>query len=328
MRTKLKWIFLSLLPLLAIVLHLATGEIKVGTSDYWNALFHFDPLNVSHQIIREFRAPRILMGLMAGGALSLAGLLMQTLFQNPLAGPYVLGVNSGSSLFVALGLLTGWEMVQTDLGLVTAAFLGAGLVAILILTLSFYLRNSLSLLLVGIMIGSFTSAIISILQSASEVNSLKVFTLWAMGSLQHVQLNQLPFITGLFVLGCAGAFWVIKPLNAIVLGDSSAQLLGISVKKNRTFIILVTVLLTALITAYCGPIAFVGLAVPNLIRIVFKTQNHRVLVPATLIFGASFLVLCDVFVQLMTVLTPMPINAITSLVGAPMVVYFILKKLA
>lgn len=328
MNNRLKWILLSLLPLVAILLHLATGEIEVSLNDYWNSLFHFDPSNVSHQIIREFRWPRIFMGLMAGGALSIAGLLMQTLFQNPLAGPYVLGVNSGSSLFVALGLLTGWELVQTDLGLVSAAFIGATLVAVLILTLSFYLRNSLSLLLVGIMIGSFTSAIISILQSASEVNSLKVFTLWAMGSLQHVGLDQVPFIATLFTLGITGAFMVIKPLNAMVLGDSSAQLLGIAIKKNRTFIIIVTVLLTALITAYCGPIAFVGLAVPNLIRILFKTQNHRVLVPATLIFGASFLVLCDVLVQLMVVVTPIPINAITSLVGAPMVIYFILKKLA
>ncbi|MCT4561360.1 MAG: iron ABC transporter permease [Crocinitomicaceae bacterium] len=328
MNNRLKWILLTLLPLVAILLHLATGEIEVSLNDYWNSLFHFDPSNVSHQIIREFRWPRIFMGLMAGGALSIAGLLMQTLFQNPLAGPYVLGVNSGSSLFVALGLLTGWELVQTDLGLVSAAFIGATLVAVLILTLSFYLRNSLSLLLVGIMIGSFTSAIISILQSASEVNSLKVFTLWAMGSLQHVGLDQVPFIAILFTFGITGAFMVIKPLNAMVLGDSSAQLLGIAIKKNRTFIIIVTVLLTALITAYCGPIAFVGLAVPNLIRILFKTQNHRVLVPATLIFGASFLVLCDVLVQLMVVVTPIPINAITSLVGAPMVIYFILKKLA
>lgn len=328
MNNQLKWILLALLPIVAVLLHLATGEIEVSLKDYWLSLFHFDPSNVSHQIIREFRWPRIFMGLMAGGALSIAGLLMQTLFQNPLAGPYVLGVNSGASLFVALGLLTGWELVQTDLGLVSAAFIGATLVAVLILTLSFYLRNSLSLLLVGIMIGSFTSAIISILQSASEVNSLKVFTLWAMGSLQHVGLDQIPFIAALFIIGITGAFMVIKPLNAMVLGDSSAQLLGIAIKKNRTFIIIFTVLLTALITAYCGPIAFVGLAVPNLIRILFKTQNHRVLVPATLIFGASFLVLCDVLVQLMVVVTPIPINAITSLVGAPMVIYFILKKLA
>ncbi len=327
-RNSLLILLLILVLLGSFILHFSAGEIPISWATFQNAWFHFNPQNPDHQIVREFRFPRFVMACIAGGALSVSGLMMQTLFNNPLAGPYILGINSGSSLFVAISLMTGFTFFQNDFGLVSSAMIGALVFGFIILLLSFKIKQGVSLLLIGLMLGSFSGALVSVLQFLSEANALKIFTLWAMGSLQQVQSAQLPFIALLFLLGMLGSFSLIKPLNAFVLGESEAELLGVSIRSIRIFIISFTALLTGLVTAYCGPIAFIGLAVPNLVKIIFKTQDHKILMPASILMGAAFLVMCDIIVQLFATWIPLPINAVTSLIGAPMVIYFIVKRLA
>lgn len=314
------------LPIIAIV-HLLVGQIDISFSDYFDSIFSYDADNTNHIISRELRIPRMTMAIIAGAGLSIAGLLMQTLFNNPLAGPYVLGINSGSSLFVALTIMTGIPFFTSELGMVTNALLGAFVFGMIILFFSTIVRQQISLLLIGLMLGSFTSALVSVIQTASDAQELKMFTMWALGSLQKVELDQLPIIVLFFALSIVGALLVVKPLNSLVLGETEAQLLGIRIKRVRIFIILVTAIVTGLVTAFCGPIAFVGLAVPNLVRILFKTQNHFVLIVASAIIGAMFILLCDIGIQLLEPYFVMPINALTSLVGAPFVILLVLKRL-
>ena len=268
------------------------------------------------------------MALIAGAGLSVAGLLMQTLFNNPLAGPYVLGINSGSSLFVAFTFMTGIPILSSDIGIVSAALIGAFIFGLIILSFSYVVRSHISLLLIGLMLGSFTSALVYILQTASNSEELKAFTMWAMGSLQSVELAELPFISCIFFLGIFAVFFIIKPLNVLVIGEKNAKLLGINYRSVRMIIIIITALLTGLITAYCGPIAFVGLAVPNLVKLLFKTQNQLMLLLSSILVGATFVLLCDILIQLMEKNMNIPINAITSLIGAPFIVFIVLKRIA
>ncbi|MDX2360230.1 MAG: iron ABC transporter permease [Crocinitomicaceae bacterium] len=320
-------VLVALLPV-SIYLHLMSGQISLSIGDYTDALFSYDDQNFNQLIAREIRIPRMAMALLAGAALSVSGLLMQTLFNNPLAGPYVLGINSGASLFVAFSFMTGIPILTTTLGTVSSALIGAFLFGLIIMSFSYVVRSHISLLLIGLMLGSFTSALVYVLQSMSASEELKAFTMWAMGSLQHVDLSQLLGIFGLFMLGIVGSLVLIKPLNAMVLGEKDATLLGINFKSVRLIIILITALLTGLITAYCGPIAFVGLAIPNLVRILFKSQNHLLLLIASCLIGGIFLLGCDSLIQLVEAKIHVPINALTSIIGAPFVVFIILKRLA
>jgi iron complex transport system permease protein len=185
----------------------------------------------------------------------------------------------------------------------------------------------ISLLLIGLMLGSFTAAIVAMIQTASDAQDLKMFTLWALGSLQKVELIQLPLIIAVFAIGLFGALLAVKPLNILVLGETEARLLGVNVRRVRLFIILITALITGLITAFCGPIAFVGLAIPNLVRILFKSQNHRILILSSTIIGAIFILICDISIQFMEPYLIVPINALTSIVGAPFVILLVLKRL-
>lgn len=322
----LLWILLASLPLVVLV-HLVVGQNEISFDEYFNAIFKFDNEKVNHLIVRELRIPRMTMALIAGVGLSIAGLLMQTLFNNPLAGPYVLGINSGASLFVALTIMTGIPFFTSDLGLVTNALIGAFIFGLIILFFSTIVKAQISLLLIGLMLGSFTSALVAMLQTASDAQELKVFTLWALGSLQKVNLEQLPIIIFCFAISILGALLVVKPLNALVLGDKEAKLLGINIKKVRLIIILITAIITGLVTAFCGPIAFVGLAVPNLVRIMFKTQNHYILIFASAIIGAMFILICDIAIQLIEPHFIIPINALTSLIGAPFVILLVLRRL-
>jgi len=310
--------------------HLFAGQIEIGLGEFYDAIFNFDPINpkTNHLLAREFRIPRMTMAIVAGAALSIAGLLMQTLFNNPLAGPYVLGINSGASLFVAFSFMTGIPLLTSDLGTVSSALIGAFLFGVLIMSFSYKVKSHISLLLIGLMLGSFTSAVVYILQAVSSAEELKAFTMWAMGSLQHAQLSELPFILLLFVAGIVGSLFIIKPLNVLVIGERDAKLLGTNIRVVRLIIISLTALLTGLITAYCGPIAFVGLAIPNLVKIVFKTQKHGTLLLASALTGGIFLLLCDLIIQLLEQHIHIPINAFTSLIGAPFVVFIVLKRLA
>jgi iron complex transport system permease protein len=327
-RTQIIFSLLALLLPISAGLHLVAGQIEISFGDHVNAWLDFDPENTQHLIVREFRFPRMLMAIISGSALALSGMLMQTLFRNPLAGPYILGINSGASLAVATGLLTGFSFLQSDLGIVSLALIGAVIFGFVILSFSLFLRNSLSLLLIGIMIGSFTSAITQLIQSVSSAESIKNFMLWGMGSLQQVELDQTPLILVVFFIGMILTIILIKSLNAMVLGDDAAFSLGVNVRRTRILAILATAILAGLITAFCGPIAFVGLAIPNLSRILFKTQDHFTLMFANILLGALFMIGSDILIQLLESQIVIPINVITSIIGAPFVVFIILKRLA
>lgn len=327
---KNKFILISLILLFPILcgIHLFAGEISVSFSDFWNSVLDFNNENTSQTIIREFRIPRLVMGILAGSGLSIAGLFMQTMFNNPLAGPYILGINSGSSLFVAFSVMTGIPFLTTDLGTISSALIGAFIFGLIILSFSYLVKSHISLLLIGIMLGSFTSAIVSILQTMSEPNQLKLFTMWTMGSLQQVEFSELPLIVFFFIVGISFSLFMIKPLNALVIGESQALTLGIHVKYVRLALILITAILTGIITAYCGPIAFVGLAVPNIVKMIFKTQSHLTLLIGCFLIGSFFMITCDILIQLLESTIHIPINALTSIIGAPFVIVIVLKRLA
>lgn len=327
-RHKILLVILTIaLPLIAAG-HLFAGQIAISLNEYASALFSYDEESTHQIIARQIRFPRMIIAALSGAGLSIAGLLMQTLFNNPLAGPYVLGINSGASLLVALSFMTGIPLLSTELGVVSSAFIGAFLFGVIILVFSYWVKSRISLLLIGLMLGSFTSAIVYILQMASTSEELKAFTMWTMGSLQHVELNQIPLILVVFTIGFGLSLLVVKPLNILVLGEADAKLLGLNFKSVRLVLISITAILTGIITAYCGPIAFVGLAIPNLVRIVLKTQNHLPLLLTTALMGAIFVLFCDICIQLLEAHVHIPINAFTSLLGAPFVVFIVLKRLA
>jgi iron complex transport system permease protein len=327
---KNKFILFTLVLLFPILcgIHLFAGEISISFSDFWNSILDFNNDNTSQTIIREFRIPRLVMAILAGGGLSIAGLFMQTMFNNPLAGPYILGINSGSSLFVAFSVMTGIPFLTSNLGTISSALIGAFIFGLIILSFSYLVKSHISLLLIGIMLGSFTSAIVSILQSMSEPNQLKLFTMWTMGSLQQVEFSELPMIILFFIIGIAFSFFMIKPLNALVIGENQALTLGIHVKYVRLALISITSILTGIITAYCGPIAFVGLAVPNIVKMIFKTQSHLTLLIGCFLIGSFFMLICDALIQILESTIHIPINALTSIIGAPFVIIIVLKRLA
>jgi iron complex transport system permease protein len=229
---------------------------------------------------------------------------------------------------VATGLLTGFSFLNTNLGVVTLSLIGAFVFGLIILGLSTFVRNTVSLLLVGIMLGSFTSAITSLIQSISSPESLKNFMMWGMGSLQATEFDQIPLIFVVFIIGIALTSLLMKPLNALVLGEEAALSLGIPVKRTRIILIGITALLAGCITAYCGPIAFVGLAIPNLCRILFRTQDHTTLLLSNILLGSIFMLFCDILIQSLEHQLVLPINVITSIIGAPFVVFIILKRMA
>jgi len=305
---------------------LISGDIDTNFKDVYNALFHYSNEDINQVIIREIRFPRIVMAIVSGAGLSVAGMLMQTLFQNPLAGPYVLGINAGSSLLVALGILSGVGFFSTEIGLIGSALLGAFVFGLFILFTSTFIRSQISLLLFGVMLGSFISSIIAILEVSSHAESLKAFMLWSMGSLQGVSTHQIPIIVMVILLGCVLSYLIVKPLNVLALGEEECRLMGYNIQTLRVSIIFVTALFAGTITAYCGPIAFVGLAIPNLTRMLFRTQNHFVLTTANIIFGALFLLTCDIVIQQISGFILVPINALTSLIGAPFVIYILIRK--
>ena len=313
------------IPILLIA-HLIIGELDVSVGDVFGSFSNIE--STYYQIIWEFRFPRVLMAAIAGSCLSVAGLLMQTLFNNPLAGPYVLGINSGSSLLVALTTMTGFTVFQSDVANIFSALVGAFLFGLVILVFARWIKSTISLLLVGLMLGSFTSAFIALMQSKADLQSLKSFTMWSLGSLQNVALDQLPIISFTFILGLIIAALIVKPLNNLVLGESHTKLIGYNLKQLRIVIIAITAIFTGLVTAFCGPISFVGLAVPNILRIALKTQNHAVLLIGTVVFGASFVMICDLIIRLSSDLIHIPINVLTALIGAPVVVVILVKKLA
>lgn len=313
---------------IASLVHLTSGTIYVDLATFFEAVFDFEADNSQHILAREFRIPRTAMAIFSGSALAVCGMLMQTLFRNPLAGPYILGINSGASLAVATGILSGFSFFSFELSTVFLAFIGALLSGLLILGVSGFVRNNVSLLLVGIMIGSFTSALTSVVQTISTAESVKGFMMWGMGSLQLTEFHHLPLIGTLFLFGMLLSLISIRPLNALVLGDEAATTLGIRIKWVRLILIVITALLAGLITAFCGPIAFVGMAIPNLCRILFNSQDHFKLFWANLLCGALFMLICDLISISLEQYVLLPINAITSILGAPFIIYIIIRRMA
>lgn len=314
------------LCLLLIYLELRGIQGTFSFSDLWSSIFSFNTAETEQLILREIRIPRVLAGILAGAALSLAGNLMQTLFQNPLAGPSVLGISSGASLFVALSMLSGFSIAFSDWALVTMALIGAFVYSLIILFFSGFVRSNVSLLLVGIMLGGFTNALVQIIQVSTHATNLKAFTLWGFGSIQQVNFSQLPYLSGWIAVGVALLVLILKPLQILVLGEVSSKQLGINTKVLRMVIIFITALLTGVVTAYCGPISFIGLAVPNVVRILYRSQNQKHILVGCIIYGAALLLLCDYLVLLCEPYFMLPLNGITALIGSPIVVWIILRK--
>ena len=282
--------------------------------------------NYDHLVFWEFQVPRLLSAILAGAGLSLSGLLMQNLFENPMAGPYVLGLNSGASLLMALLVLGVAPAFINELSYVGAAMLGAYLAASLMFVVARRVQNVQSLLIIGLMFASFTGAIESVLQSYAAPEQIKQLLIWNMGSLQQMSAAQAPILSGIVLACICVCLFLVKSLNALVLGELPALQLGIQVKKMRFLVLMLTALLAGSITAFCGPIAFVGLAIPNLARAILKTQDHLYLILFTVLAGSCFLIAIDALILILDPWMTLPVNVLTAVVGAPYVAYLMMKK--
>ncbi|MBQ6791086.1 MAG: iron ABC transporter permease [Paludibacteraceae bacterium] len=284
---------------------------------------------MEHNILHAIRLPKAFTAILAGAALSVSGLIMQTLFRNPLAGPYTLGVSSGASLGVALltmlgGILSTFNFQLSSLGLPIAACIGATLVLLLVLAVSRRVTSNVSLLIVGMMFGSIAGALVSLLQNFANPDALKLFIVWTLGSLSSVSWNDMQLLVPILLLGTLFVLLALKPLNGLLLGEDYARGLGIRVERTRLYIVLATGLLAGGVTAFCGPIAFIGVAVPHIARGLFRTSNHRITVPASALIGACLLLVCDVLCSLFTY--PLPISTVSALFGAPVIIWIILRS--
>ena len=331
---KKHFILLSVLLLLLFAMNISLGSVSIPFKDILNTLLGATSAKESWQtIVLNFRLPKAITAILVGSGLSVAGLLMQTLFRNPLAGPFVLGISSGASLGVALlilgsSLFGGFFSANSisNWSLPVASSLGAFLVLSAVIIAANRVRNTMSILIIGLMFGSLTSAVISVLAYFSEAEQIQQFLFWSFGSLGNLSWNELIVFILIYSIGMLATIAIIKPLNSFLLGENYAKSLGINVKKSRNIILLITSVLTGVITAFAGPIAFVGLAVPHIARMIFSTSNHKVLIPAVVILGAIIMLICDAIAQLPTSEFTLPINAITSLFGAPIVIWLLIRK--
>ena len=318
-RSVLLFTALAALTLFLFLLDLAVGAVAVPLGDVWAALTGGDCPRATAKIILNIRLIKAVVALLAGAALSVSGLQMQTLFRNPLAGPYVLGISSGASLGVALVVLAG---VGSSIGIAGAAWLGAAIVLVVIAAVGHRIKDIMVILIFGMMFSSGIGAIVQILQYVANDESLKMFVVWTMGSLGDVTFNQLAVLIPSIATGLLLAVVTIKPLNLLLFGEEYAVTMGLNVRRSRGLLFLSTTLLAGTVTAFCGPIGFIGLAMPHVTRMLFRNSDHRVLVPGTVLSGASVLLLCDLVSKLFT----LPINAITALLGIPIVVWVVLRN--
>lgn len=302
--------------------------LDVCSGTIW--LWPFGELSPMEQnILYSIRFPKAVTAILAGASLSVAGLIMQTLFRNPLAGPYTLGVSSGASLGVALltmlgGVLSTFNLQLATLGLPVAACLGATLVLLLVLAVSRRVTSNVSLLIVGMMFGSIAGALVSLLQNFANPDALKLFIVWTLGSLSSVGWEDMQLMLPVLAVGALFVLLSLKPLNGLLLGEDYARGLGIHVARTRLYIVLATGLLAGGVTAFCGPVAFIGVAVPHIARGIFRTSNHRVTIPASAVIGACLLLVCDVLCSLF--IYPLPISTVSALFGAPVIIWIILKN--
>ena len=300
--------------------------VDICSGSIWLSPFGSSLSALEKQILIDIRIPKALTAIIAGIALSIAGLMMQTLFRNPLAGPYTLGISSGATLGVAL--ITMYSVLlttmHTALLLPLAACIGATLVLLLVVAVSKRVTSNVSLLIVGMMFGSIASALVNVLQNFSNPDSLKLFIVWTLGSLHSVGWSDMPFLLSVVIVGLIIVLCVLKPLNGLLLGEDYARGLGINIGRTRLLIVLATGLLAGGVTAFCGPIAFIGVAVPHIARGILKSSNHRYTIPLSALIGACLLLACDILCSLAT--SPLPISTVSALFGAPIIIWIIMKK--
>ena len=327
-RTAILFTVLSLLTAALVTADLLIGSVAVALRDIWAALTGGSCDPAVRDIILKIRLLKAVTALFAGAALAASGLQMQTLFRNPLAGPYVLGISSGAGLGVALFLLgapllgvSAHSFVQS-LGIAGAAWLGAALVLLIVMAVSRRIKDIMVILILGMMFGSGVSSVVEILQYLSSEAALKSFVIWTMGSLGDVTGGNLALMLPVITAGLALSVAVIKPLNLLLLGENYARTMGLNVQRTRTLLFLSTVLLAGTVTAFCGPVGFIGLAVPHLARMLFASADHRVLMPASMLSGAALLLVCDLISKSLA----LPINTVTALMGIPVVIVVVVRN--
>ena len=327
-RTAILFTVLSLLTAALFMADLLVGSVALALRAIWAALTGGSCDPAVRDIILKIRLLKAVTALFAGAALAASGLQMQTLFRNPLAGPYVLGISSGAGLGVALFLLgapllgvSAHSFVQS-LGIAGAAWLGAALVLLIVMAVSRRIKDIMVILILGMMFGSGVSSVVEILQYLSSEAALKSFVIWTMGSLGDVTGGNLALMLPVITAGLVLSVAVIKPLNLLLLGENYARTMGLNVQRTRTLLFLSTVLLAGTVTAFCGPVGFIGLAVPHLARMLFASADHRVLMPASMLSGAALLLVCDLISKSLA----LPINTVTALMGIPVVIVVVVRN--
>ena len=325
---------LVILVVVLFALNLVVGSVRIPAADVLSILMGDESAKPSWQfIVMESRLPQAITGMLCGAALAVSGLMLQTAFRNPLAGPSIFGINSGAGLGVALVMLllggslsAGSVSISGFVAILVAAFIGAMAVMAIIFFFSTIVRNNVMLLIIGIMTGYISNAAISLLNFFATDEGVKSYMVWGMGSFGGVSMQMMPVFASITIAGLIGALLLIKPLNALLLGDRYAENLGVDIIRTRNWLLIVTGLLTAITTAFCGPVAFIGLAVPHIARLLLTTDNHRVLLPATILCGAVVALGCNLVCYLPGESGVIPLNAVTPLMGAPVIIYVIIKK--
>ena len=325
---------LVLLVVVLLAVNLAVGSVSIPLRDVISIVMGHEAARPSWQfIIMESRLPQALTAMLCGGSLAVSGLMLQTAFKNPLAGPSIFGINSGAGVGVALVMLAlggslsiGSVSISGFVAVLAAAFVGAMAVMGLIFLFSTMVRNNVMLLIVGIMIGYIANGAVSLLNFFATDEGVKSYMVWGMGSFGGVPMNQIPLFAALCVVGLIGALLLVKPLNALLLGEMYAENLGVNTRRVRNWLIIITGLLTAVTTAYCGPIMFIGLAVPHIAHLLFRQADHRILMPGTIFAGAVIALLCNVICFLPGESGVIPLNAVTPVMGAPVIIYIIAKR--
>ena len=334
---KNTYIFIALTLLLFVlaVLDTCSGSVWIPLTQIISLPFCErigEGMTMHEQILLHLRLPKMITAILAGASLSVAGLMMQTLFRNPLAGPYILGVSSGASLGVALVTMVATTMplasrffaASSNSLLALAAIVGSILVMLLVMLIAKRIRSNVTLLIVGMMVGNIAGALVNMIQNFANPDSLKLFIVWTLGSLSGVGWNQMPSLAIGILLATVLVVMLIKPLNGLLLGEDYARGLGIHVERTRWMMVVASCLLAGSVTAFCGPIAFIGVAVPHIARGVFATSNHRLTVPASALIGANILLVCDILCNLGSY--SLPISTMSALFGAPIILWIILKK--
>lgn len=330
---KITFIILALATLACFFINIGLGSVSIPNSEIFKSFF--EPIeNTSWQhIIIDYRLPKAFTAIIVGSGLGISGLMMQTLFRNPLAGPFVLGITSGASLGVALTIMGASvfggvlaTILVSNWSTVIAASLGSFLVLLAVVIVSTRVRDTMAILIIGLMFGSITAAVVSVLSYFSSAEELQQYIFWGFGSLGNLTWKELLVLFIIYTIGILISLSSIKALNSLLLGENYAKSLGLNLKKSRLLLIISTSLLAGTITAFVGPIAFIGLAIPHMTRQMFSTSNHKILLPAVFFLGAIVMLICDSIAQLPTSDYTLPINAITSLIGAPVVIWLLVRK--